>query len=126
MSGAEPLLLDSVVLIDHFNGVDAATRYLRAVHDRAHVSAITRAEVLAGFDPAGAVVVRRLLDRLRLVVIDGAVADLAAELRWHHRWRLPDALQAAAACIHSMKLVTRNTKHFNPAKHPFVLVPYTP
>jgi predicted nucleic acid-binding protein len=124
MSGAESLLLDSVILIDHFNGVDAATRYLRSAHDRACISAITRAEVLTGFDPAGAVVVRRLLDRLRLVVIDGAVADLAAELRWRHRWRLPDALQAAAACVHSMRLVTRNTKHFDPARYPFVLVPY--
>lgn len=47
MSG-EGVLLDSVILIDHFDGVAAATAYLRTVRS-ARISAITRAEVLAGF-----------------------------------------------------------------------------
>ena len=42
-------LLDSVILIDHFNGVGAATAYLGETHGQAVVSVITRAEVLAGF-----------------------------------------------------------------------------
>jgi len=50
----EGVLLDSVILIDHFNGVVKATRYLRRVAKQGHVSAITRAEVLSGFDPPGA------------------------------------------------------------------------
>lgn len=125
MSGDDPVLLDSVILIDHFNGVDAATSYLRTVLRRVWISAITRAEVLTGFDTAAASVIRQLLDRFSLVVLDARVADLAAELRRQHRWRLPDALQASAASVHSMKLVTRNTKDFDPARHPFVHVPYT-
>jgi predicted nucleic acid-binding protein len=120
----EPLLIDSVILIDHLNGVSPATEYLRGVLDRVSISAITRAEVLVGFDAVGAIVVRRLLDRFRLVAIDGAVADAAAELRRQHAWRLPDALQAAVACVHAMKLVTRNTRDFDPATHAFVEVPY--
>jgi hypothetical protein len=125
MSGDEPVLLDSVIVIDHLNGVDQATAYIRSVLDRASISAITRAEVLAGFEPAAATVVRQLLDRFRLIVIDAAVADLGAELRREHRWRLPDALQAAAACVHSVKLATRNTRDFDPAIHAFVVIPYT-
>jgi len=125
MSGDEPVLLDSVIVIDHLNGVDQATAYIRSALDRASISAITRAEVLAGFEPAAASVVRQLLDRFRLIVIDAAVADLAAELRREHRWRLPDALQVAAACVHSLKLATRNTRDFDPNVHAFVEVPYS-
>ena len=41
-------LVDSVILIDHFNGIDAATSYLRSVAKQARISALTRAEVLVG------------------------------------------------------------------------------
>ncbi len=112
------------ILIDHFNGIDTATAFLRQVFGRASISAITRAEVLVGFDTAGSVIARQLLDQFHLVVIDRAVTDVAAELRRTNRWRLPDALQAAAACTHAMKLATRNTRDFDPKSHPFVVVPY--
>lgn len=123
-SGDPRVLLDSVILIDHFNGIDAATAFVRSVFGRASISAITRAEVLTGFDAAGLVLARQLLDRFHLIVIDDAVADLAAELRREHRWRLPDALQAACACNHAIKLATRNTKTFDPKSHSFVMIPY--
>lgn len=80
MSG-EPVLLDSVVLIDHFNGHGVASDYLRDVDGRAFVSAIARAEVLAGFDDPDAEIARQLLDRLPLIPIDRDVADVAARLR---------------------------------------------
>jgi predicted nucleic acid-binding protein len=43
-------LLDSVILIDHFNGVDMATDYLSSIRVDATISVITRAEVLTGYD----------------------------------------------------------------------------
>jgi hypothetical protein len=43
------LLLDSVILIDHFNGIPAATTYLRTIETTAVLSVITRAETLVGF-----------------------------------------------------------------------------
>ena len=124
MSG-EPILLDSVILIDHFNGISAATAYLAESAARARVSAITRAEVLTGFEDEELAGPRALLDRLRFVPIDADVADLAARLRRQRRWKLPDALQAATALQHGLRLVTRNTKDFSPSQDPFVLVPYT-
>jgi len=45
-------LLDSVILIDHFNGVEAATTSLRECRSDAAISAITRAEVMTGFGEA--------------------------------------------------------------------------
>jgi len=45
-------LLDSVILIDHFNGVEAATTFLRECRSDAAISAITRAEVMTGFGEA--------------------------------------------------------------------------
>ena len=119
------VVLDSVILIDHFNGIAAASDYLERVGDRAAITAITRAEVLAGFDVSDAPVARALLDHFRLINIDGSVADLAALLRREHRWKLPDALQAAAARAHGLSLATRNTRDFPPERFPFVEVPYS-
>ena len=116
-------LLDSVIVIDHLNGIAAAERYLRSVRD-GHVSVITRAEVLAGTSDSDLLSVRQLLDRFPTLPIDRAVADLAANLRRKHRWSLPDALQAALAQIHQLQLATRNTNDFPPARHSWVHVPY--
>ena len=117
-------LLDSVIVIDPFNGVAAATALLARVHGAACVSVITRAEVLVGFDPAAAARALPLLDAFPTLGLVREDADVAAELRRLHRWKLPDALQAALAVRHGLRLVTRNTRDFNPARHAFVDVPY--
>jgi predicted nucleic acid-binding protein len=117
------VLLDSVILIDHLNGRDAATEYLRRTRD-ASISVITRAEVLAGLAPDSVRTVRLLLERYRTLPIEAETADLAAELRRRNRWKLPDAFQAALAQLHNLKLATRNTRDFPPHQHPFVVVPY--
>lgn len=117
------VLLDSVIVIDHLNGIAAATTYLRSLPG-ASVSVITRAEVLAGTDSRNLAAVTRLLDRYPTLAIDQAVADLAADLRRVHRWRLPDAFQAALAQVHGLQLATRNTKNFPPTRFAWVVVPY--
>ena len=117
------VLLDSVILIDHLNGVSDATRYLESLTD-ASISVITRAEVLAGFAPADLSAVKEWLDRYPTFVIDRATGDLAAELRQRFKWKLPDALQAAVAQRNGLKLATRNTKNFPPQRFSFVVVPY--
>lgn len=120
------VLIDSVILIDHFNGMVPATQFIRDVFDRSCLSVITRAEVLVGYYRSPEEVqVRALLDRFPLLSIDGSAADLAARLRCERRWKLPDAFQAALAKIHGLKLATRNTKDFQPDRDGFVMVPYT-
>ena len=122
--GALRFLIDSVILIDHFNGRPEATRCLTEIGPESALSVITRAEVLAGFEPPEAVAALGLLDRFPTLVIDPPVADLAARLRREQRWKMPDALQAALAQYHSLELVTRNTRDFPPDRHRFVRVPY--
>jgi len=117
-------LLDSVILIDLLNGVDEAERFLQDREGSLSISAITRAEVLAGLDATQFEKVRGFLDRFPLHHIDTEVADEAARLKRIHRWKLPDALQAACALLHKHRLATRNTKDFDPSKLPWVEVPY--
>lgn len=120
------MLLDSVILIDHFNGIEQATDYIRTREEEACISVVTRAEVLVGF---GEYKARRqaklLLDALPLLNLVQADADAAAALRRSHGWKLPDAFQAALAQRHGLTLATRNTRDFDPDTHAFVAVPYT-
>lgn len=118
------LLLDSVVFIDHLNGVSKATAFIETHARELAVSAITRAEVLAGFSDEDVSAGRSLLDRFRFLPMDVEVADEAARIRRRTRLKLPDAIQAAFAIRHGLKLVTRNTKDFPPRKFDFVRVPY--
>ena len=118
------LLLDSVIVIDHLNGIRAATRYLAEQHLHCSISVITRAEVLAGYDRQNQEPIKRFLDAFPSLAIDQETSDLAACLRREHRWKLPDAFQAALSQIKELKLVTRNTKDFPADRFPFVLKPY--
>jgi predicted nucleic acid-binding protein len=122
---AVKILLDSVIVIDHLNGIEEATRYLERHAGRAAISVITRAEVLAGTKPRAVARVRRLLELFPNLAITAEIADRAAALRRKHRWKLPDAFQAALAKHHRMRLATRDTRDFRPSAHRFVIVPYT-
>jgi len=117
-------LLDSVILIDHFNGVAQATQFLREHAAACAISVITRAEVLAGFDEEREQLALELLDLFDALPITLEVADLAARIRRRERWKLPDALQAAMALHHDLELVTRNTRDFRVGGKLKVLVPY--
>jgi hypothetical protein len=118
-------LIDSVILIDHLNGVEKATRFIINLDPlETAISVITRAEILTGIDEDEAAGVIPLLDQYQLLIIDKPVADLAAQLRKEHGWKLPDAFQAALAKHHKIKLITRNSKDFSPQKYDFVEIPY--
>jgi predicted nucleic acid-binding protein len=118
-------LLDSVILIDHFNNVEAATTFLAEHGSECAISVITRAEVLAGFTLRSESLARELLDVFPHLPITSEIADLAASLRRSEHWKLPDALQAAVAVQHGLVLVTRNTRDFRVrGKKVEVVVPY--
>jgi predicted nucleic acid-binding protein len=106
-------LLDSVVLIDHLNGRESATRFLMENGSACAISVITRAEVLVGGDEESEYDVLRLLDRFVTLPVTVEVADVAARLRRTHRWKLPDTLQAAVAKLADLTIVTRDAGAFN-------------
>src|ERR1051326_4812088 len=116
------VLLDSVIVIDHFNGIPAATEYISKMQGRLAISVITRAEVLTGLEGNDRRAATRLLDRFPTLIIDRDIADLAATLRRQNRWKLPDALQAALAKHHKLKLATRDSADFPPKRYRFAVV----
>jgi len=118
-------LLDSVILIDHFNNVRKATAFIVSLDPlKTAISVISYAEILVGLDDAGATKAKALLNYYEILSIDTSIAEKAAELRRRYRWKLPDAFQAALALNYHIKLSTRNTRDFNPGKHLFVEIPY--
>jgi len=118
-------LIDSVILIDHLNGIGKATRFIINLDPlETAISVITRAEILTGVSEDQQLETLQLLDQYQLLIIDKPIADLAAKLRREHSWKLPDAFQAALTQHHRIKLITRNSKDFDPRKHDFVEIPY--
>ena len=122
------VLLDSVILIDHLNGVTAATAYIASLRQEnvpIWISGITRAEVLVGTKSEYEFgVLGRLLDSFKYASMTEDVADSAARIRKTLKLRLPDALQLAHASHQDLSLATRNTKDFKD-KDPRIEVPYT-
>ena len=92
--------------------------------DETAISVITRAEILVGVEEQDEAVVKAWLDQYHLLNIDKEIADLAAKLRRQNNWKLPDAFQGAICLYHKIKLITRNTKDFDPQRHAFVEIPY--
>lgn len=70
----------------------------------------------------GEVQTKAFLNFFRTHTLTKEGADLAASLRHEHRWKLPDALQAAVAINRQLMLVTRNSKDFDPTLHTFVVI----
>jgi predicted nucleic acid-binding protein len=117
-------LLDSTVLIDHLNGIRAATEVI-ALAEAPGISVVTWIEVLAGLrDAASEDEGRRLLSTLELFPLSPAVAEEAVRVRRERRLKLPDSMIWATARVHGLTFVTRNTKDFA-TSDPLVRVPYT-
>jgi predicted nucleic acid-binding protein len=118
------LLLDSVIIIDHLNGIAQATGFLALNRHKAAISAITRVEVLSGVPEEDQPSCTSLLDHFLTLSIDRETADTAAALRRRHRLKVPDALQAALALQHGLQLITRDVRDLGPERFAFVAVPY--
>jgi predicted nucleic acid-binding protein len=115
-------VLDTNILIDYLNGVDAARREIER-YSRSMISPITWMEVLVGAREGEDRPLRDFLGRFEQVPIDPIVADDAVGLRRRHRIRLPDAIVWATARTRDALLVTRNTRDF-PTDDPSVRMPY--
>jgi predicted nucleic acid-binding protein len=111
------MLLDTCVMIDVLRGVDAAFAFVSALQDTPALAAVTLTELVAGCRSAKE---RRQIDQLlsHYVIhdIDRDVASLAGEyVRRYgssHGTDPIDALIAATAKTHGLRLATLNLKHF--------------
>lgn len=121
---AAKYLLDSMVIIDHLNGILQATEWLKRLSaGEAVVSVITRAEVLVKAKDAWEAV-QALLDEYPCLSIGPDEADLAAGLRNRYGIKLPDAFQAILAQNQSLVLVTRDKEAFKRIENLEVKIPY--
>jgi len=80
-------------------------------------------EVLVGTSEEDEAAIRSWLGSFDVIPLDNAIANRAVEIRKARRIRLPDAVVWSTAQVHSLLLVSRNTKDF-PADEPGVRVPY--
>jgi predicted nucleic acid-binding protein len=118
-------LLDSVILIDHLNNIEPATHFVLSLDpEETAISVITWTEILVGVNELDWPLVQSFLEQFHLLVIDKHIASQAAKVRRKHGWKLPDAFQAALCLHYRLRLVTRNSKDFDPQKHVFVEIPY--
>jgi predicted nucleic acid-binding protein len=116
-------LFDTNILIDYLGGIALARDELARYRGSA-ISIVSWMEVLIGAAPEVELATRRFLSRFTIVEIDRAVAERAVIVRRSSRIRLPDAIIQASAEVHSMLLVTRNTRDFD-GTSPSVRVPYS-
>ncbi|MBU0476067.1 MAG: PIN domain-containing protein [Bacteroidetes bacterium] len=117
-------LIDSVILIDHLNGIIEATNWLKKnTPSISVISVITRAEILVGTSKSDMLSIKTWLDSFECISISKEIADLAAICRNKYGLKLPDSFQTAIALKYKLQLVTRNTKDFKNNME-FVKIPY--
>ena len=115
-------LLDTNILIDYLNGIEAARREI-AAYSSPMISVITWMEVMIGAGREDEAAIRGFLSRFTLVPLSQQVAEITVELRRGRRLRLPDAIIWASARSEDALLVSRNSKDF-PPDEPGVRMPY--
>ncbi|WP_349436513.1 type II toxin-antitoxin system VapC family toxin [Pararhizobium sp. A13] len=115
-------LFDTNILIDYLNGVPQARDELALYEERA-ISIISWMEVVTGAREEVEQATRAFLASFDVIGLTAPIADLAVNVRRKRRSKLPDAIIEASAAVHSMLLVTRNTKDFA-TDSPFIRVPY--
>jgi predicted nucleic acid-binding protein len=115
------------VLIDFLRDRSEAVAFIDRASVRPAVSAITAAELFAGARTAiEERQIEGLLAQLVVHAVDLNIARLGGA--WRRRYGpshgvlIPDALIAATAKVHGLRLVTRNARHFPMLDD--LLVPY--
>jgi predicted nucleic acid-binding protein len=115
-------LFDTNILIDYLNAVPQA-RDEFGRYDARSISIISWMEVLVGAPPEVEEATRVFLAGFGVIELDNEIAERAVALRRQHGVKLPDAIIWASAEVHSLLVVTRNTKDFG-EDFPGVRVPY--
>lgn len=116
-------VFDTNIVIDALNGVPAANVEYK-LYTRVLISRITWMEVLVGEKGDDTSLRNFLQTKFEIIALDDAISESAVHIRRSCKIKLPDAIILATARVKQAKLVTRNTKDFDPS-WPDVHVPYT-
>lgn len=120
-------LFDTCIIIDYLRDRPDAIAFLEGQDDPPALSVITVAELYEGVrPPEEAAILSALLARFGAFDVTPAIARQAGlwsqQYRRSHGVGMADALIAATALAHEVRLVTRNVRHFPMLED--VLVPY--
>lgn len=121
-----PVILDSNILVDHFNGIAQARDELK-YHRDAVISAVTWMELMTAFEAkllagvlseADYAAAKTVLSLFPVVHINDAIMEETARVRGQSlfikkKLALPDAIIQASAIVTTRILVTRNIKDFD-------------
>jgi len=117
-------IVDSDVLIDYLQGVEAAKVELSR-YRRREISIISWMDVMIGVEsPHDEKLCREFLGTFLVHPLTNEIATEAVAIRKAHRLRLPDAIVWATARTQDCLLVSRNKRDF-PLGEPGVRNPYT-
>jgi hypothetical protein len=121
------MLLDSNIVIYAANESAPEIESLATSADNS-VASVTRIEVygFTGLKPEEVAALNILFRRLTVHPLDAAVIDRAIALRQARKMGLADAIIAATALVHNLKLVTRDEGDFKHISGLRVLNPFSP
>ncbi len=118
---AEPLLVDTNILIHHWNGDPRTIRLLDGA--LIHISFVTEIEILGyhGYTAHERAQVIADMEFIRIIDMDAGIKSVAIDLCVRHRMKLADALIAATAIRSGIPMVTED-KHFKKLKEELDLI----
>jgi hypothetical protein len=110
-------LLDTGVVFDFLSGRAKAATFIHALQSRPCVSVVTVAELFAGLRSQEAeIAAGSFFAQCQCLPLQYVIAEQAGHLLRHYRAshgvEAPDALIAATAERHGLRLATLNVKHF--------------
>jgi toxin FitB len=125
------ILFDTGILVDYLRGIEASRIYIEKIKAhklRAHISALTEAELLAGKECAKEIKrneVRGLISLFAKHVIDNEICQLAGMYRRQYSVSLGDCIIAATASILDAEIYTKNAREFKRIKDVRIKDPYS-
>ena len=113
----KPILLDTDVLIDFFQGFDKAVTFVKKHNARVILSSIVVAELFAGVKgDAEQAALQNFVSLFRVVPVDTEIGKAGGlykrDYSKSHSVGLADAILAATAEAENAELKTLNTKHY--------------
>lgn len=114
-------LFDTNILIDYLCGRKEAKDIMLNASKPA-ISIISKIEILSGVEENEIQITKDFLDHFEVIDLDWKVAEIASEIRWDAKLKLPDAIIWASAKSIGALLVTRDNAFPNSASD--VKVPY--
>ncbi|MDO4441884.1 MAG: type II toxin-antitoxin system VapC family toxin [Moraxella sp.] len=108
------ILVDSNIIIYHFNGMSKATEFLNAHQRKLYLSAMSVAEVLsfAPSEKALGMAEQFLNENFIWLDISREIILTTAKIRRQRKIKMPDAIIGATALVHHLAIASRNEKGF--------------